>query len=240
MKTLIPSDLHSNIDALESIWKREQDSDLIICAGDLVDIGPRPKEVIDWVQTHNAICVKGNHDSYLVDYHDSDGSDNSTWEKQECWLQHNLDQLQTSDIEFLRALPESKELEIDSVSFGVTHAYKGYDVIIGAFAFESFLTERFTSPDIQTLIFGHTHRQAICHVSKTQSWINPGSVSYRSYLEPGNTNTGAEYMTLTDGHFAFERIAYDTSHMHREISALDHELSRKTIEMALDRFPAVT
>lgn len=49
MKALILSDIHSNIYALEAIWNKERDSDLILCAGDLVDYGPFPQEVLAWV-----------------------------------------------------------------------------------------------------------------------------------------------------------------------------------------------
>ena len=66
MKTLIISDLHSNIYALEAIWNKERDSDIVYCAGDLVDYGPYPKEVLNWVQSHNVHCVQGNHDRGIV------------------------------------------------------------------------------------------------------------------------------------------------------------------------------
>ena len=43
MKALIISDIHSNIYGLEAVYKKEKDSDIIYCAGDLVDYGPFPK-----------------------------------------------------------------------------------------------------------------------------------------------------------------------------------------------------
>ena len=55
MKALILSDLHSNIHALEAIWARERDSDAIYCAGDLVDYGPFPNEVLDWVRQRRVV-----------------------------------------------------------------------------------------------------------------------------------------------------------------------------------------
>ncbi len=45
MKTLIISDVHSNIAALEAIWSREQDADRVLCAGDVVDYGPYPADL---------------------------------------------------------------------------------------------------------------------------------------------------------------------------------------------------
>jgi len=65
MKILILSDIHSNIVALEAIWAKEKDSDLVYCAGDLVDYGPYPQEVIAWLQAHEVPCVQGNHDAWV-------------------------------------------------------------------------------------------------------------------------------------------------------------------------------
>lgn len=66
MKALILSDIHSNIMALEAIGAQEQDSDLIICTGDLVDYGPYPREVVAWARAHQIICTQGNHDAWVV------------------------------------------------------------------------------------------------------------------------------------------------------------------------------
>ena len=66
MKALVVSDIHSNIYALQAIWEQEHDSDVIYCAGDLVDYGPFPSEVIQWVREHEVICVGGNHDAWVV------------------------------------------------------------------------------------------------------------------------------------------------------------------------------
>ena len=46
MKILALSDIHSNIYALDAIWDKEKDADLIVAAGDLVDYGPFPKKDI--------------------------------------------------------------------------------------------------------------------------------------------------------------------------------------------------
>ena len=46
MKLLILSDLHANLPALEAVWAREKDCDAVLCAGDLVDWGFFPREVV--------------------------------------------------------------------------------------------------------------------------------------------------------------------------------------------------
>ena len=66
MKLLIISDVHANHLSLEAIWRQEPDCDEVCCAGDLVDYGPFPHEVIDWMKKHNVKAVYGNHDRELL------------------------------------------------------------------------------------------------------------------------------------------------------------------------------
>lgn len=100
MKALIISDIHANIYALENIWKQEKDSDVIYCAGDLVDYGPFPKEVLQWIMEHKALCVKGNHDERVAAlYRNKDQLWNVSLEER-TWAHDNAQKLGEADIEF--------------------------------------------------------------------------------------------------------------------------------------------
>ncbi len=48
MRLLLISDLHGNIEALGAILKNV--SMIILCLGDLVDYGPDPLAIIDWMR----------------------------------------------------------------------------------------------------------------------------------------------------------------------------------------------
>ena len=100
MKILVLSDIHSNIFALEAIWKRERDSDLILCAGDLVDYGPHPKEVVDWVRAHSVICVQGNHDQFLISSYRSGRTLERVPAEERAWVHHNGALMDEKDILF--------------------------------------------------------------------------------------------------------------------------------------------
>ena len=60
MKIAIISDIHANLAALEAF--PEKNYDQLWCLGDLVDYGPRPHEVIQWIRNHATAAVRGNHD----------------------------------------------------------------------------------------------------------------------------------------------------------------------------------
>ncbi len=69
MKIAILSDIHGNLEALESvlneIYKRKIDR--IICLGDLIDYGPNPNEVVEVSKREFDIIVMGNHDYAVID-----------------------------------------------------------------------------------------------------------------------------------------------------------------------------
>ena len=67
MKIGIISDIHSNLEALKTIINKfnEENVDIILCAGDLIGLGPNPNEVIEYLMTlSNFISVLGNHEFY--------------------------------------------------------------------------------------------------------------------------------------------------------------------------------
>ncbi len=64
-KTAILSDIHANIVALEAVLSdiaKRDDIERIICLGDNIGYGPRPKEVLDIVIDHFSSSLMGNHE----------------------------------------------------------------------------------------------------------------------------------------------------------------------------------
>src|SRR5215468_5908341 len=64
MRYLILSDIHSNIEALESSVRRAKQAgyDSVLCCGDIVGYGPNPVEAIDGIRALDALTIRGNHD----------------------------------------------------------------------------------------------------------------------------------------------------------------------------------
>jgi predicted phosphodiesterase len=58
------SDIHANLEALEVVLDdiRSQGIDETYCLGDIIGYGPNPRECIDLVMDHCALCLLGNHD----------------------------------------------------------------------------------------------------------------------------------------------------------------------------------
>ncbi|MGD8812840.1 MAG: metallophosphoesterase family protein [Anaerolineales bacterium] len=67
MKILIISDIHANLQALETVLEDAPSFDAVWCLGDLVGYGPNPNECIQRVRKlPELICLSGNHDHAAV------------------------------------------------------------------------------------------------------------------------------------------------------------------------------
>ena len=210
MKTLIISDVHSNIIALEAVWRKESDADLVVCAGDIVDYGIYPTECIEWMIDKGAMVVSGGHDLAVIRaYERSDKDEPVTWQMD------NAQKLEPRHVEYLRKLPDKLVVDIDGGVYGITHACSGYDIIRTLEAFVRFSDERF-SRDLQKMIFGHTHRRELHYLSDEEYWLNPGSVSYRKGDEDYR---GAHYAIILDGKPSLRSAAYPVEKLYREVLA---------------------
>jgi putative phosphoesterase len=229
MKILVLSDIHSNIYALEAIWREQRDSDLILCAGDLVDYGPYPREVLAWVREHGVRCVQGNHDAWLAMNYRQGKTAETVPQPERGWVHHNAALLSEDEVTFLERLPKSLVVDLNGTAWGMTHLYRDYNEIVSVHAFQQFTREAFDSSagEISRLIMGHTHRQSVRILSEDHLCLNPGSVSYRRKDDPDQS---AHYATITGGQIALHRLAYDPAPL-RQFS-LSLQLSEPEMEHA--------
>jgi predicted phosphodiesterase len=232
MKTLVLSDIHSNIYALEAIWRKEHDSDRIVCAGDLVDYGPFPREVLAWVRDHGVTCVQGNHDAWLVLNYRRGSTLQTIAETERAWVHHNASLLNEDEIRFLENLPKTRTFDLDGITYGMTHIFNDYNEIVSLHAYERFAAEAFDpagSSEISRLILGHTHRQAVRYLADDRLWLNPGSGSYR---RPDDPDPAAHYAVITDGNISLRRLDYDRSPLYQFVQ----NVHLKEPEMEVARF----
>ncbi|MDO4574783.1 MAG: metallophosphoesterase family protein [Planctomycetia bacterium] len=64
MKRAIISDVHSNLEALQTVLEdiQREKVDEIFCLGDVIGYGANPVECIDLVRANCKVCLLGNHD----------------------------------------------------------------------------------------------------------------------------------------------------------------------------------
>jgi fructose-1,6-bisphosphatase len=62
-KIVILSDIHGNYEALKAL---PEDYDELWVLGDLVNYGPQPSEVVEFVREKASLVVRGNHDDSVA------------------------------------------------------------------------------------------------------------------------------------------------------------------------------
>lgn len=235
MKILFLSDLHANYPALEAVWRAEGDCDCILCAGDIVDWGFFPREVIDWCREHHVICVAGNHDRALCKcYRDlTRGIPPEPGTFQE----HNLQYLSEEDILWLEGLPDTYLYQSESISVFLKHYYgqdeanrktifKRWSEDQSLMAFEEMWS---TSARTKTrvILTGHSHQCWLYQVCKDTWFLNPGSIAYR-----GNTDSrakGAYYAVWEGGSINLRFADYDHQVF---VPLLEHSGLSETVKKA--------
>lgn len=67
MSIWIIGDIHGCFDTFQVLLKKLPKGDKVCLVGDLIDRGPKSKEVVQYVMDNNIDCVKGNHEVMMVD-----------------------------------------------------------------------------------------------------------------------------------------------------------------------------
>ena len=207
MKTLILSDIHGNLPALQAVLNAEGNYDVCFFLGDVVDYGPFPKECIKFLMDEMDVGVLGNHDNAIA--HDVDcgcrGDFKQFSEETRAWHKTLLDE---SDWRFLRSLPPLARTHIEGETLYLAHAAPQGDLF--QYLQEDEVDKAIEGIMVEFVLLGHTHVQFKKYVGRTLV-VNPGSVGLAR--DGGN----ACYAVLRDGKLDLRRIEYDVE---RTIRAL--------------------
>jgi predicted phosphodiesterase len=221
VRYLIISDIHGNLEALESVVNHAKGSyDRILCCGDLVGYGADPNAIVDWVQGNVQAVIRGNHDKVasgidqMEDY-------NPAAVLSTIWTRKTLT---PDNVEYLRALPQGP-VEIDGFSMVHGSPMDEDEYIVGVH--EAVCARPFIRTPVT--FFGHTHlqggffmrRSSVKEIDKvprdrheatvvidddSSFLINPGSVG-----QPRDKDPRAAYAiySLPDRLVTYHRVEYD-------------------------------
>ena len=176
MKFVVLSDIHGNIQALRECIKaiEKMQFDAIIWCGDYITDFSGSHEIIEliqyWSARHNSYIIAGNREQNIIDY--ANGKEfNIRYKKN---LEHTYNLLTKNDIEWIKSLPESLEIELDDNN-------------------KIYVSHKCTYENIKNCkykIFGHSHKQ-YNFTRDGIKYINPGSVGI-----PTDESIGAQFITL--------------------------------------------
>jgi len=239
VKIAIISDIHANLASLEAF--PEKDYDQLWCLGDLIDYGPKPREVIRQIRKRAAITVRGNHD-HAVGFN-VDPQCSLPFKKLAAETREFTQRICTPDeMDYLRNRPIQQEISIDRTSFYLVHAMPT-NPLSGYCLKDSEQWEKeldWVRADV--LVVGHTHTPFIRRTGG-KTIVNPGSLG-----QPKTGRTLACYAVWEDGEISLKEYPYPLADTIDEIRAMPISQDAQdgliavlqTGALPTRRYPAVT
>jgi putative phosphoesterase len=198
MRIGLISDIHANLAALDAVLGAMPEIDLLACCGDIVGYYAEPNEVCDELRARNALCVRGNHDAYVLGALEPNAARRAAYRTD--WTRQRL---RKDNLEWLAALPVERRIDLDRATIILRHA-SPWDEETYLYA-DSPRLQDIELEESEILAVGHTHRP-ILHRAGRGLLVNPGSVG-----QPRDWNPLASYalLGLPSKAVDFKRVPYD-------------------------------
>lgn len=212
----IVSDIHGNITAIRAVLEDMEDVDCIVCCGDIVGYGPKPRECVQLIKDNSDIVISGNHDNMVV------GSGNYNSNSAREGIKHARKQLYNDDFRWLENLQDSRVEEIAGLDFRIVHASPSGGI---NHIYEDQLEDAFSEYfDTDVFLYGHTHIPVNKFIDGCLV-INPGSVG-----QPRDGDSRASYATIDPDNLEAEihRVEYNIDQTRDNIE--DYSLPSRTAE----------
>lgn len=212
MKALIISDIHGNIEALNTVL--EEDFDVLVCLGDMVNYGANPNECLESISCCPHIVISGNHDRAVYIKEEREKFPLSIQKIIE-WTSANLS---PQNMYALTNLPSY----MPHLDFELAHA-SIIDPIKGDMNQDYIKRLSFSAMRKNVALIGHTHIPTLwteneCRIMKDgdevnllelsdsgkKVMLNPGSVG-----RPKDGNNKLSFIIIEDGKAVWKRKSYD-------------------------------
>jgi putative phosphoesterase len=227
MRIAFISDIHGNFTALKAVLANieTQKVDRLICLGDVVTLGPQPKEVLETLQKLDCTFIKGNHDAAVLQPEEaavyeiaSHLSPDLVWSR---------DQLTESHLEFIRSFQATYQLTFpNGVSILCFHGSPLSSTdLLQATTPREVMEKYFEGQTATVFIGGHSHIQMHRRLGN-KLVLNSGSVgnAFEYAFTPGQIPSllpWAEYAILSQSGDSLDvdlrRVYYDTDALIQEV-----------------------
>ncbi|MFU8827507.1 MAG: metallophosphoesterase family protein [Brevefilum sp.] len=226
MRTLIISDVHANLTALNAVLEDAGTFERVWCLGDIVGYGPDPNECVEQIAGLPGLhCVKGNHDAAFLGEISAQGF-NLDARNSLRWLESEI---RHDNKAWLEGLGERLTLD------GVTMVHGSPRKPVWEYVIDLWVArENMAQFETKICLVGHTHLPAMFQMQgeallstryhslkedelfciDRKTILNPGSVG-----QPRDRDPRAAYMIFDDGEdcWTFHRVAYDVKAVQERI-----------------------
>lgn len=231
MRYAIISDIHANLEALESVLSEIEKHyvDSVLCLGDVVGYGPNPNECVEVIRDRAEVILAGNHD--YAPLGKLDLTYFNPWAR--AAVEWTAEQLSESSRDFLLSLP----LRLDLEGFTIVHATPlepeqwNYIITIGD------AVENFPEFKGRVCFVGHSHVPMIVSVNQHEDYRvvreNPLQIdSHRRYIinvgsvgQPRDLIPRASYSI------------YDTEILNYQLFRVDYDLAETQSKIIASGLP---
>ena len=249
MKIAIISDIHGNLDALESVLSdiEKENCSKIFCLGDIAMAGPEPSKTISkihaLIQTKDFHIIQGNTDSMLsvfsFDTHKAILDVNSVMAS--AYLADS-ELLTKEEKDFLKNLPKQEEIKLFGIKILLVHGSprKNNENIYPNLPIEE--VEEMIKDTTANIIFcGHTHMPCGYQTNTEQTVVNVGNVG-RPFSETPDSCYVIMEINETNSTYTLKHkfIKYDVLSASKKIEERGFEGAEKLAKMlikATSRYP---
>jgi putative phosphoesterase len=189
MRIAVISDIHGNLESLSALT---DSYDELWVLGDLVNYGPDPGGVVDFVRSHATLVVRGNHD-HAVAFNEDPRCSPPYREMAKETMQFTRSVLSRDQIEYLASLPLMVERTVQGSRFVLCHAAPSDPLYRYVPANSQQWREEMKLVSTDVLLVGHTHTPFLQSVGQSQV-VNPGSLG-----QPKTGSIRACYATWENG-----------------------------------------
>jgi len=241
MKIAVISDIHGNLEALTAVINdiEEQECEKIFVLGDYAMAGPEPKETVDWFFKKQFdtkyTMIQGNTDLMIATYNNT--LYDSLKEKAPIMaeaLRNDIKLLNPIQLDFLKRLPEQKELDIEGIKILLVHGSprRNNEDISPDLSIKE-IEDILDGVTANVVLCGHTHLPCGYQTTDKRTVVNVGSVG-----RPFTENAKPCYLKLVieNGKCLFEHrfVEYDNQKASEKLSKRDFEGSKLLAEMLIN------
>lgn len=236
MRTLVLSDIHANLVALEAVLAAAGTWDRVWFLGDLVGYGPNPNECVERLRALEPLALSGNHDWAVLNKLDTEEF-NDDARRAVDWTRRELTD---ENMDYLRGLPPLHVVP----PFTMAHASPRHPVWEYILDLQTAL-DNFDHFETPICLVGHSHIPALfllddtavelnfyllgdaetVDLSQGRIILNPGSVG-----QPRDGDPRASFAILDDEAqtWTLHRVEYDIAETQRRMRA--HKMPSRLIE----------
>ncbi len=198
MRILILSDIHGNFEALSAI---DEKYDELWVLGDLVNYGPDPGAVIDFIRSTATLVVCGNHD-FSIGYNQDPRCSPPFRDMADATRRYSDSVLTFGQKHYLRHLPPYVEVKRQDTKFYLCHAMPSNPLYGYCEADSPQWTSEAAETGADVILVGHTHIPALRMIGQ-RVVANPGSLG-----QPKTGRPEARYAIWENGKVELKSQSY--------------------------------